>query len=228
MTRYHRPGKQYIEYDGYKFHKRAHPDAYEIAIAAARETGLGKLLDLGAGSGFSSYRLAQAGFQVIAVDINTEQFVPTQIPCIKADMNGPVPAENGSIDTVVALEIIEHLENPKAFLREIGRVLKPGGSLILSTPNIVSVQSKTRFLFKNEFRLFFNAAYRVRDSFCDEATGHISPILPWLLRIFLNDAGLDEQKRWYTRYLGFRTRYFAQTCIVKAIRIPDTDHLPEQ
>jgi SAM-dependent methyltransferase len=42
---------------------------------------------------------------------------------------------NGSFDCVVAVEVIEHVEQDEAFVREIGRVLRPGGTLVMTTPN---------------------------------------------------------------------------------------------
>lgn len=46
MAKEYKPGKRFIEYEGHQFHERAHPDAYELAIAAAQETRIGKLLDI--------------------------------------------------------------------------------------------------------------------------------------------------------------------------------------
>src|SRR5207248_1308246 len=53
---------------------------------------------------------------------------------------------DASFDAVLSIEGIEHLEDRFAYLREICRVLKPQGTLILTTPNIVGVRSRVRFL----------------------------------------------------------------------------------
>jgi SAM-dependent methyltransferase len=55
-----------------------------------------------------------------------------------ADVTGRLPFEDGQFECVVAGEIIEHVPHPDDLLREIRRVLVPGGMLVLSTPNLVS------------------------------------------------------------------------------------------
>ncbi len=64
----------------------------------------------------------------------------------------PYPAE--SFDIVTCTEVIEHLENYRRLIREIFRVTKPGGSVIFSTPNILNLQSRLRFLFFGFWNLF--------------------------------------------------------------------------
>jgi 2-polyprenyl-3-methyl-5-hydroxy-6-metoxy-1,4-benzoquinol methylase len=212
--------KNYIEYGGRRFHERAHPDAYELALAALAELPPGKVLDVAAGAGLTSARLAERGHRVDAIDINVEQFVPTEIECRRANLNERLPFDDASFDGVLALEIIEHLEAPRAFVRELARVVKPGGTVVISTPNITSLRSKLRFVLNSEFSLFFDVETRTRDPFCEEATGHISPILPWLLDIFLKDAGLEPRTRSWTRGpLGIRSRHLAQTIIVRSVRV---------
>lgn len=212
--------KTYLEYNGQQFHQRAHPDAYELALEAMECVPPGEVLDVGAGAGYTSARLSDRGHRVRAVDINREQFVPTSIPFVKSDLNAALPFADASFDGVLALEIIEHLEAPRAFVRELGRVVRPGGAVVISTPNITSLRSKLRFLFAAEFTLFFDSERRTRDPFCAEASGHISPILPWLLDIFMRDAGLEPRARtWARAEFGIRSRHLAKTLVVRAERV---------
>jgi SAM-dependent methyltransferase len=210
--------KNYLEFDGRRFHERAEPDAYELALAMLATVRPGRLLDLAAGSGYTTARLAAMGFTPTAYDINAEQFVPTELPFRKVNLNDGIPEPDASVASVLALEVIEHLENPRAFLREIARVVEPGGALVLSTPNIVSIKSKLLFVFREELQLFFDAERRVRDPFCDEGSGHITPLLPWLLAIFLDDAGFSIERRSYTKRYGVRSRRFGRSMILFARR----------
>jgi len=68
-------------------------------------------------------------------------------PTIVADLNNPLTLKDNSVDIVIAGEIIEHLINPFRFLKEINRILKKGGELILSTPNAVDLKSRLKVIF---------------------------------------------------------------------------------
>lgn len=102
---------------------------------------------------------------------------------------------------------------------EIARILTPGGTALISTPNITTLTSKLRFLFKNEFNLFYNLPDRLRDPFDDRAGGHISPMPLWLLRHFIERAGLSVVKTHYTRErLGLRGNWVSTNLMVEVRR----------
>jgi 2-polyprenyl-3-methyl-5-hydroxy-6-metoxy-1,4-benzoquinol methylase len=206
--------RNYIEHAGERFHERAMPDAYDLALGFMSEISRGQVFDLAAGSGYTSRRLQEMGFDVTAYDIFTDQFVPRDIPIKKADLNTGLTEAPASVDGVLALEVIEHMENPRAFLREVARILRPGGGLVLSTPNVVTIGSKLRFAFREELELFFNDEARTRDPFCEEASGHISPLLPWLLDMFVKDAGLAVLKRSYTKKWGLRSKHLGRSALL--------------
>jgi len=57
-------------------------------------------------------------------------------PSKKADFNKRLPFKTGSFDAISCLEVIEHVENAERLVRELRRVLKKGGFLVISTPNV--------------------------------------------------------------------------------------------
>jgi len=102
-----------------------------------------RVLELGAGHGEVGLRLHQKGLEVAAVDLE----VPDRdfpYPYERVNLDRPfadslVETMDGPADYVVALDVIEHLSRPERSLREIGRAMKPGGTLIASTGNVAYV-----------------------------------------------------------------------------------------
>ncbi len=92
----------------------------------------GKVADLGCSAGSLHGMLKERKPDAIGVDVSGR----ADIIC---DLNARVPFNNGSVDTLIAAELIEHLENPLRFLKECRRVLKRNGRLILTTPNTDSL-----------------------------------------------------------------------------------------
>lgn len=110
---------------------------------ASRQAGTNaKVLDLGCGCGYGTAHLAEIpGRHVIGLDLSAEATGygrrHYRMPRLNF-LNGTaasLPLRNGAVDAVVALEMLEHVNDPKAVLAEIHRVLKPGGLCVVSTPN---------------------------------------------------------------------------------------------
>lgn len=142
-----------------------------------------RVLELGAGSGALSLRLADAGYRVTASDLFAERFVPkAEADFQPLDLNQHFSAQLGwQPDAIVALELIEHLENPHHFLRECARLLPPGGLLLLSTPNVLNPLSLAMAALDG-----FAQWFRPEDW---QAQGHISPVSPSLLNLACRENG---------------------------------------
>jgi SAM-dependent methyltransferase len=106
---------------------------------ASRQVG-GRVLDAACGNGYGSEVLLAAGARVVAADIAIEALAEGR--SLGRDRIGltcasllalPFPAE--TFDVVVSLETIEHVDDDRAYVAEVRRVLRPAGVLICSTPN---------------------------------------------------------------------------------------------
>ncbi len=106
----------------------------------------GSLLDVGAGQGAFSLWAANAGFAVTAVDVDASMFRVPGIDCAEADLGGPWPFAERQFDLVVAVEVMEHVENHYHFLRQCARACKPGGHIVISTPNCHSIESRLNYM----------------------------------------------------------------------------------
>ncbi len=132
-----------------------YPEFWELFNGLEKDA---KIVDAGCGKSATANKLLERGFKnIILLDIEDQRvFEETKkLPFFRADLNRDRwPFDDGSINCVVATEIIEHLENPWFFTREIHRVLKPGGRLILSTPNTWNIMSRLLFLKKGMLECF--------------------------------------------------------------------------
>lgn len=128
---------------------QAYPGTHDVALRLIRkhipEGAL--LLDAGCGEGAFTKRLINTDYRVVATDIDTERFVPEEVPLVRADLNSALPFEASTFDAVVALEVVEHLDCWGHFVRETHRILKDGGFLLLSLPNILNLSSRLRYFF---------------------------------------------------------------------------------
>jgi SAM-dependent methyltransferase len=110
-------------------------------LFAQRYSSGKRILDAACGSGYGSEILARNAAAVFGVDIHSEavdysrrRYASERTHFAQADCLA-LPFASAQFDLIVAFEIIEHLDNSEAFLRELKRVLQPSGLLLLSTPN---------------------------------------------------------------------------------------------
>lgn len=158
----------------------------------------GRILDMPAGQGAFAQALLQNGAEEIhCLDINAEAFVLSdpRVVFLKHDAMQSLPFPDAYFDHVYSIEGIEHFESPWTVVRELCRVLKPGGQLIITTPNTFSVDARLKYLLSGyfpRFRPLMQTPEKVMDQPVDDA--HISPIYFWQLNYFLLTSGVRIQK----------------------------------
>ncbi|MFT6118046.1 MAG: ubiquinone/menaquinone biosynthesis C-methylase UbiE [Candidatus Azotimanducaceae bacterium] len=149
-------------------------------------------LDIGSGHG-DLIRLLRNRFDVRSsvCDYTDSLMKLPDVSVSVANLNTEgLPFENSAFDLVTCTEVIEHLEHYRYTLREMYRVLKPGGALVLTTPNILNLKSRIRFLIFGFHNLF--GPLHFRESNLHSTGGHINPVSFFYLAHSLVDAGFQE------------------------------------
>ncbi len=107
-----------------------------LAYCKAAELIEGDVLEIGTGEGYGAEVLAPHATRFITLDKMTPEriYQDANVEFIEASVP-PIPAANNSFDYVVSFQVIEHIKRDFDFVREVHRVLKPGGKFIVTTPN---------------------------------------------------------------------------------------------
>ncbi|HVN98359.1 MAG TPA: class I SAM-dependent methyltransferase [Syntrophorhabdaceae bacterium] len=177
----------------------ARDGVHEKVLAYLEDKPRGKILDIPTGFGALAKRLMEMNFDVSCCDIDTGQFMLKDLKVSVGDLNGRIPYADDEFDYVCFLEAIEHTENPYNAVREVARVLKPGGILIMSTPNYLNIERRLKFLMtgfftkpvpQNVFRKRFHGQVYAM---------HLSPIGYTLIRFILEHAGLNLTRITYDK-----------------------------
>jgi SAM-dependent methyltransferase len=114
--------------------------AVDALLAAHGASGV--LADVGCGTGNLWRAVAPRFARCIGVDAVRYDELPGDVEHRQADLDRrALPLTDGEADVVAAIETIEHLENPRAFVRELCRAARPGGLVIVTTPNQLSLLS---------------------------------------------------------------------------------------
>lgn len=122
--------------------KNTHERIFELVNADINSI----IVDIPSGYGAFILRLQDHGFNnIIAIDIKNILKISHNNFSV-GDMTKPLPMESNSVDTLVCIDGIEHIDEQFQFIKEVGRILKKDGELIISTPNISSLRSRWRWL----------------------------------------------------------------------------------
>ena len=159
-----------------------------------------RVCDVGAGNGYFSQALGERlrargidpAAHLEACDVVPAEFRYAAVRCSAIGADGRLPYADESFDAVVSIEVVEHVENQFAFLRELARIARPGAPVIVTTPNTLNANSRLRTLLQG-FPLLFDplplAGGDVR-----HLSGHIHPIGPYFLAVAALRAGLIQPR----------------------------------
>ena len=172
--------------EGKKLVARTTRNTHKIMLDLVTAQKPTRVLDAACAHGMFAWKLVQQGIEAYCFDCNPDGFMLEGVDFRVGDLTRPpLDYPDGFFDTVACVDGIEHLENPFQAIREFCRILRPGGLLVMSTPNVNLISSRLRFLLTchhTKFKRPLNEAKPDPDH-------HIMPIaFPWL-RYMLHTNG---------------------------------------
>jgi 2-polyprenyl-3-methyl-5-hydroxy-6-metoxy-1,4-benzoquinol methylase len=157
----------------------------ELTLAMLNRLGIrapARVLDVGCGWGITLDALEQHGYQAAGVDISRRMLEQLDRPdrvLYVADLSQDLPLDAGGFDAVLALDVIEHIDDDLGAVSKLGQLARPGGVVIVSVPALPE--------FFTEF---------------DEIQGHRRRYLPETLYAAFQDSGLKiDRIFWWGQWL---------------------------
>jgi 2-polyprenyl-3-methyl-5-hydroxy-6-metoxy-1,4-benzoquinol methylase len=179
-----------------------------------------RILDVGCATGYIARLLQEVGHEVTGIELNPQMAAEARsqgIAVLEHDLEEPLDLEDSSVDVVHACEIIEHLFDTEGFLKELHRVLVPGGVLILSTPNLNSLG--------NRFRVLKGSSLPMWGAFPNDRHGsHVrvfnnATILNLLERTAFRPEDITGINRSRFAWLLDRAPTWSEMILIKAVRV---------
>ena len=169
--------------------------------------GGARIVDVGAGEGYFAKMVGDRvatefgtppSSVLAACDLFPEFFRYDAVPCDPITPGGTLPYPDGTFDVVCSLEVIEHIKDQFAFTRELYRITRPGGIAIVSTPNVLNLNSRVRYLHSG-FTVLFDPLLISSDD-PRHTSGHINPVPYYYLAYQLRRAGFRSVAVHYDRF----------------------------
>lgn len=157
-----------------------------------------RIVDFGSGLGHMSDRIArwmesQGGdpaAQITACDLDPEQFRSKRIKCIGIPPDSTLPASVKDADLIYSIEVLEHLPRPYDFFANAYAALKPGGHLLVTTPNILHMTARMGLVFQGYQTMFGPPSAKPENA--GRICGHIMPLGYGQIHAGLRKVGFTE------------------------------------
>jgi 2-polyprenyl-3-methyl-5-hydroxy-6-metoxy-1,4-benzoquinol methylase len=111
-----------------------------------------KILEIGSGDGFFLEKMKSFGYEMTGIEISSQRRYRsrkiTKIKILNIDFSEEIP-NIGKYDAIVLFHVLEHLHNPIIFLKNIVKLLKPKGKIVVEVPNFNDYQNKININYKN-------------------------------------------------------------------------------
>lgn len=152
----------------------------------------GSIIDVGAGTGTLLLMLEReaASAKLVGIDLFSKPVnLKESTGWISKDLNMDVECGE-EFDTVICSETIEHLENPRNCFRQLAKLTKPGGNLLLTMPNNESIRSILGLIFGGHFTQFLGTCY----------PAHITALLGMDLIRMCQESGFEQPSFFYSQH----------------------------
>lgn len=200
-------------------HEAIHETVERILDPLAR----GRLLDVPAGEGALASRLLKLGFEVRCCDLYPEIFRVRGIEIRRGDLNTRLPYETGEFDYITCIEGIEHIENPQQAIREFARLLRAGGHLVISTPNILNIEERFKWLlygYTSHFKPLSRESLenlRADVGEMEEIALHVNPISYSELRYSLEKYGFEIERLYRDKPKRHQWAYWPAVALIRLV-----------
>jgi SAM-dependent methyltransferase len=161
----------------------------------------GRLLDVGCGTGFFAKKVRERWDTEVHVAEYRREFVRyegLQVSEVDLNLLQRLPYEDDSFDYIVLIEVIEHVKHPWFLMEELARILRPGGKIFLTTPNVHHLGSKLKVAFGSDFWGF-------NEETQSSPLSHLISFTVRQLRLIMNECGLTVERVQFSHpFLGRR------------------------
>lgn len=199
------------------------PGLHTTVLGILKPMPRGVILDCPAGEGALAQDLVALGFDVRCCDLYTELFRLDGVDIQRGDLGGSLPYADKMFDYITSLDGLEHIDSvPQAF-REYRRLLKPGGHLVISVPNILNIEERIKWLlfgYTSHFKpLSEQSKAKIRYDYAgmDEVAVHANPIGYSELRYYLEKNGFAIQGVYRDRKKANQWLYWPIVAVIRLL-----------